>query len=255
MSVATTTVSIPTRSEVLPLTSDAYQFPVAISRLSEGETSREPQNLRAIQWLADQPGGSVIVVTPQKQVHSDILKRLVSTSGVAHLSWKGFSTGPLAGRRVLYAWPNRKHLSGLWGVEADALAVIEWNEDETAEWIEDANPVQLFHGRTVSPQPVEEPADRHEPLPKGVDGILEHIAAMTAGYLSGLKWNEEAKLKADMMNRPERWAAVTVDQVRAKCRALGMRPDDVDTVAGFLQRRKEGRRFNVRSSYRTFHFN
>ncbi|WP_434969656.1 hypothetical protein [Microbacterium sp. bgisy207] len=37
------------------MTSHAYTFPVAISRLSEGETSREPQNLRAIQWLADQP--------------------------------------------------------------------------------------------------------------------------------------------------------------------------------------------------------
>ena len=237
------------------MTSDAYQFPVAISRLSEGETSREPQNLRAIRWLADQPGGPVVVVTPQKQVHSDILKRLVATSGVTHLSWKGFSTGSLAGRRVLHAWPNRKHLNGLWGVGADALAVIEWNEDETAEWIEDANPVQLFHGRTVEPQPVEEPADRQEPLPNGVDGILEHIAAMAAGYSSGLKWNEEDMLKADMMNRPDRWVSITVEQVRTKCRALGMRPDDVDTVAGFLQRRKEGRRFNVQSSYRTFHFN
>jgi len=85
--------------------------------------------------------------------------------------------------------------------------------------------------------------------------ILEYIAAMAAGYSSGLKWNEEDKLKADMMNRPERWVPITVEQVRAKCRALGMRPDDVDTVAGFLQRRKEGRRFNVQSSYRTFRFN
>ena len=47
---------------------------------------------------------------------------------------------------------------------------------------------------------------------------------------------------------------VTVEQVRATCRQLGMRPNDVDTVAGLLQRRKEGRRFNVRSSYRRFRF-
>jgi len=78
---------------------------------------------------------------------------------------------------------------------------------------------------------------------------------MAAGYSSGLKWNEEDKLKADMMNRPERWVPITVKQVRAKCRELGMRPNDVDTVAGFLQRRKDGRRFNVRSSYRDFQFN
>lgn len=100
-------------------------------------------------------------------------------------------------------------------------------------------------------------SDAHDeaPLPNGVDSILEHIASMAAGYSSGLKWNEEDKLKADVMNRPERWVPVSVDQVRAKCRALGMRPRDVDTVAGFLQQRKEGRRFNVRSSYRDFQFN
>lgn len=94
-----------------------------------------------------------------------------------------------------------------------------------------------------------------DPLPEDVDAILELIAAMAAGYSSGLKWNEEDKLKADMMNRPERWVPVTVEQIRARCHALGMRGEDVDTIAGYLQRRKEGRRFNVRSSYRTFHFN
>lgn len=77
---------------------------------------------------------------------------------------------------------------------------------------------------------------------------------MAAGYSSGLKWNEEDKLKADMMNRPDRWLPVTPEPVRAKCRELGMRPNDIGTVVGFLQRRKDGRGFNVQSSYRTFHF-
>jgi hypothetical protein len=57
-----------------------------------------------------------------------------------------------------------------------------------------------------------------------------------------------------MMNRPERWLPVTVEQVRAKCRQLGMKPKDIDTIADFVQRRKDGRRFNIRSSYRNFHF-
>jgi len=57
-----------------------------------------------------------------------------------------------------------------------------------------------------------------------------------------------------MMNPPDRWVPITPEQVRAECRELGMRPDDVDTVVGFLQRRKDGRRFNVQGSYRTFHF-
>lgn len=77
---------------------------------------------------------------------------------------------------------------------------------------------------------------------------------MAAGYSSGLKWNEEDKLKADMMNRPERWIPITIEQVRAKCKKLGMSPNDIDTIAGFLQHRKAGRRFNVRSAYRTFQF-
>mgnify|MGYP006926214956 FL=1 len=77
---------------------------------------------------------------------------------------------------------------------------------------------------------------------------------MSAGYATGLKWNEEDKLKADMMNRPERWASISVEQVREKCRELGMSPKDIDTIAGFLQRRKEGRRFNVRGTYRDFQF-
>lgn len=239
------------------MTSDAHQFPVAISRLGEGETSREPQNMRAIKWLLEQPGRSIVVVTPQKQFHGDSLTRLVARPGVLHLSWRGLSMGSLSGRRVLYAWPDRKHLNELWDVEAKSLAVIEWNENETAEWIEDAKPVRLLWDKTVQrPSAAENDAlEAHESLPNGVEEILEHIASWAAGYSSGLKWNEEDKLKADMMNRPERWAPITVEQARAKCRALGMRPNDIDTIAGLLQRRKEGRRFNVRSSYRTFHFN
>ncbi len=239
------------------MTPDAYSFPTAISRLSVGETSREPQNMRAIKWLLGQLGRSVVVVTPQKQFHGESLKRLVAQPGVLHLSWRELSTGSLSGHRVLYAWPDRKHLNELWDVDAEALVVIEWNEKETAEWIEYARPVQLLRGKSVQPiTPAEDDArEAPEPLSNGVEEILENIAAWAAGYSSGLKWNEEDKLKADMMNRPERWVPITVEQVRAKCRALGMRPDDVDTVAGLLQRWKEGQRFNVQSSYRTFHFN
>lgn len=49
--------------------------------------------------------------------------------------------------------------------------------------------------------------------------------------------------------------SITVEQIRARCCLLRMRDDDVDTIADLLQRRKEGRRFNVRSSYRTVEFN
>ncbi|MGW9419558.1 hypothetical protein ACWGRS_18030 [Cellulosimicrobium funkei] len=234
------------------MTTTAYPSLVSISRLG-GDDTREQQNQRAIDWLLRQPGGSLVVVTPQKRLGSASVSRFAARVDVDHLSWRGFFASSLAGKRVLHAWPDRAHIDDLWGCGADAVAVIEWNEDETAEWIEDASPIVLS---STGAEVVAE-TDTHDeaPLPNGVDGILEHVAGMAAGYSSGLKWNEEDKLKADMMNRPERWMPVSVDQVRSKCRALGMRPRDVDTVAGFLQRRKEGRRFNVRSSYRDFQFN
>lgn len=232
-----------------------YPSLTAISRLSKGETSREPQNLRAINWLLKQPGGPVMVVTPRKRFDSASLKKLIAHSRVTHQTWRGFSTGALSGARVLYAWPDRQHLNDLWGCQADAIAVIEWNEQEADEWIADAMPMQLFANQTVAPSRSVESKSPLEPLPNGVHGILEHVAGMAAGYSSGLKWNEEDKLKADMMNRPERWASITVEQVLATCRDLGMSPNDADTVAGFLRHRKEGRRFNVSNSYRDFQFN
>jgi len=228
------------------------KVPVAVSRLGDEDT-REAQNARAVRWLLAQPGGRVVVVTPRRAVPSETITRLIARPDVQHHAWRGFAGGRFEGRRVLSAWPDRKHLNDIWNVEADAIAVIEWNVEETAEWLEDVDPVQLLPGQTI--QPAGATRALLEPLPNGIDGILEYIAAMAAGYDTGLKWNEEDKLKADMMNRPDRWAPVTVEQVRAKCRDLGMRADDVDTISGFVLRRKEGRRFNVRSSYRTFQFN
>lgn len=226
--------------------------PVAVSRLGE-EDSREAQSARAVKWLLAQPGGSIVVVTPRRAVESASVKRLIAHPQVQHYAWRGFHGGCFDGQRVLSAWPDREHLNQLWNVEADAIAVIEWGTEETAEWIDDVNPIQLFPNETIASSPCAR--TELEPLPNGVDEILESVAAWAAGYESGLKWNEEDKLKADMMNRPDRWVPVTVEQVRDKCRALGMRGADVDTIAGFLQRRKDGHRFSVGSSYRAFKFN
>lgn len=225
--------------------------PVAISRLGEKD-NREAQNLRAVKWLLAQPGGTVVVVTPRRAVESASISALIARPEVQHHAWRGHSGDHYSGQRVLQAWPDRKHLNDVWNVDADAIAVIEWNVGETAEWISHVNPVQLLPGETIEPSSSQRPV--LEPLPEDVDGILKYVAAMAAGYSSGLKWNEEDKLKADMMNRPGRWVSVTVEQLRARCLELGMGGEDVDTIAGYLQRRKEGRRFNVRSSYRDFHF-
>lgn len=124
----------------------------------------------------------------------------------------------------------------------------------TQGWIEDNQPTLLLHGRTTPYVPGVVETTPAEPLPNGIDRILDYVARMVAGYSTGLKKNEVDKLKADMMNRPDRWKPVTVEQVRAKCKELGMWPNDVDTIADLLQRRKDGRSFRVDSSYRNFHF-
>lgn len=234
------------------MSSDAYPYPVAVSQLGERD-SREAQNTRAIRWLLGQPGDRIAVVTPRRTFQGESLKRLVDLQETTHLTWRGLFASSLAGHRVLHAWPDREHLNELWGVEANALVVVEWGEVETASWIEDANPSRLLPNATVPPSTEAPGLPALAPLPNGVDEILESIAAWAAGYDAGLKWNEEDKLKADMMNRPERWAPVTVEQVRAKCRELRMRAKDVETIVGLVERRKQGHRFRVRT-YRDFHF-
>lgn len=54
---------------------------------------------------------------------------------------------------MLYAWPDRQRLNDLCNADADAIVVIEWGVDETAEWIKDVNPIQLFPGETIDPSP------------------------------------------------------------------------------------------------------
>jgi hypothetical protein len=96
---------------------DGYPNPIAISRLSEGAMSREPQNVRGINWLLEQSGGPVVVVTPRKDFEGVSLKKLVARPGVTHRTWRGFSRGALSGARVIFAWPDRRHLDDLWGAE------------------------------------------------------------------------------------------------------------------------------------------
>jgi len=132
--------------------------------------------------------------------------------------------------------------------------LIEWSEDETAVWIADARPILLMAvGVVLTPDDSE--TDELEPLPGRLNRILHHIARWIAGYDSGLGLNEEDWHKADMENCPDRWATVTVEQVWAKCRHLGVSPKVVNTIGDFVQRCEDGRRFDVRSSYLELQFN
>ena len=92
-------------------------------------------------------------------------------------------------------------------------------------------------------------------LPSGISEILEYLAMKARGYDNHLKWNEVDKLKADLMNAPSRWRGVAVSQVADRCRALGMRTEDVATMTDLITRAQAGRRLVPGKTYRGFRFN
>ena len=53
-------------------------------------------------------------------------------------------------------------------------------------------------------------------LPNGMGQILEYMADVAAGYGNHLKWNEVAKVKADLMNARHRWVGDSVDIIVAR---------------------------------------
>lgn len=235
------------------MTHEDHTYPIAISRIDGQNDSIGAQTERAINWLRKQPGGPIVVVTPQKRVDGAALDRLIKTPGVTHLSWKGLSSGSFAGHRVLHVAPDRKRLDDLWGADMDALAVTEWSD--LSEWAEDVQACVLLPSGIQSPLSTPEAEDADPAIPEDVAVILAALARWAGGYDSGLKWNEIEKLKSDLMIKPGRWMGVTADQVRRECRRLGMRPKDADTVADLVARRQQGGRFNLgKSSYKGFSF-
>lgn len=218
-------------------------YPIAVSKLDSERGPGPSQVARAINWLRRQPGGPIIVVTPRKDVDSQALKRLISTPGVTHLSWRGLSSGSFFGHRVLHIAPDRQRIDDLWNAEMDALAVTEWSN--LTEWAEDVQADILTAGGVQKPQQTRDAAGVDPSIPEDIATILDGLAAWAAGYDSGLKWNEIERLKSDLMANAYRWNLVTPDQVRQECRRLGMRPKDVDTVADLVARRQQGGRFNL----------
>ena len=93
-----------------------------------------------------------------------------------------------------------------------------------------------------------------ETLPTDIVKILEFLASMARGYSNRLKWNEEAMLKADLMNSRGYWLGIPAPAIRAKCAALGMRQEDVDLVADLVTRAQQGRRLVAQRGYREHRF-
>lgn len=91
-------------------------------------------------------------------------------------------------------------------------------------------------------------------IPADIDQILQGLAGWAEGYSTGLKWNEEAKLKADLMANRRYWLGVEVAAIRARLRELGMSAEDAATVCELVGRAQQGRRLVPEKSYRSFTF-
>lgn len=54
-------------------------------------------------------------------------------------------------------------------------------------------------------------------MPEDIERILEVTAEWAKGYDNHMKWNEEAKLKSDMIRHMDRWRLVTTQEIEDKC--------------------------------------
>ncbi len=93
-----------------------------------------------------------------------------------------------------------------------------------------------------------------EDLPPDIIEILEFLATMAKGYDNHLKWNEEARLKADLMNSRRYWLGFSAETVRAKARELGMRPEDAALIYDLVARAQAGKRLVPERGSRDFTF-
>jgi hypothetical protein len=91
-------------------------------------------------------------------------------------------------------------------------------------------------------------------LPHGIREILRHLAQMASGYDNHLKWNEVAKLKADLMNARLRWLGVPLTAITDYCRTLGMRDEDINEIRELIGKAQQGRRLVPQKTYRDFRF-
>lgn len=91
-------------------------------------------------------------------------------------------------------------------------------------------------------------------LPSSVARIAETLARWARGYDNHLKWNEEAKFKADLMNVRQRWHGIDPIVFAAKLRTEGMRDEDIAQLVEWLRKAQAGRRLVPQRSYRDFKF-
>ncbi len=93
-------------------------------------------------------------------------------------------------------------------------------------------------------------------VPDDIAKAMDFLGRMAAAYGGRLKWNEKARLKADMMNvRPRWWSSrITPAALRAECERVGLSAEDTALVLDYLSKAQSGKRMVPHATYRTFKF-
>jgi hypothetical protein len=93
-------------------------------------------------------------------------------------------------------------------------------------------------------------------LPTDIVKIAEFLARNAKLSGGAMKWNEEAMIKASMMNEPMRWVSdrVSPQAFESACREAGLPADDAATVGEFLRKVHAGKRLVPNGQYRSFEF-
>ena len=91
-------------------------------------------------------------------------------------------------------------------------------------------------------------------MPEYIKSILKLTEVWARGYDNHMKWNEETKLKADIMRHMDRWGLVTTEEIGDEFSSLGMREEDVQTICDMHARRLQGRRLVPAPRIRTFEY-
>ena len=89
-------------------------------------------------------------------------------------------------------------------------------------------------------------------LPPSVAEFVVFLAGKAKGYGNKLKFNEQDKFKAELMNVPARWQHVDPSAFYAKTQAEGMREEDSQLLLDLLKKGQAGRRFVPSRFYKSY---
>lgn len=137
--------------------------------------------------------------------------------------------------------------------ELEEMLLLVWNGQWVKNWVE------RYHAQLIGEAPEGwheyiEDGNKRQPVPEDIQRILEYLAAMAKGYGNSMKWDEEAKLKSDLMRNWQYWKPVSVEAIRIRCGELGMSLKDIRTITDMIQKRRDGRKLVPDAAYKDFEF-